>query len=626
MYKIPSRKPYYILLISFIVFSILFFYYKDLYKEFIIEKIYTSINFKIEFKESSLSFFPSPGIQLSDVRINNIEEYNKYNAEINKMGFYFSWKILIGIIELNSIHIKSGKLELSPLLKEPNLNSKNSMDPKYIQKLIGYLKLDLIVLDSIEFTLNKNETRYEFYIKYLAITNDHLREVGLAFDISHNNGRFISDTKVLFINSDYSFQSLQIESKIKFSNFILKPFKDYYSLVRGANFDNTSLSGQLNIYKPLLKNEFNFKTDINISGLQFSGAPIYPIIGVSSELMYSIENQQIYFSNIRVNYEKGAIANASGNLSFTKDIYLNLNINGEYADIYKVVYIIVRSLDIRISSNLNFYSHMKINCYKAVFDLYEFKNANLDLDIINSLVKIKVNHADTIHGHISGDGSIQASSNTSYNFNVILKDINTEEWIKKYTTNPYIKGALSANLSLTSNGNNLENFLENLSAKGKLEVKKGELLGYANILKPVFSLGKLVNILGPRGKNTEFQSLICDFSIYRKNISVQNLKMVGVGIDAHGSGNITLDRKIDFRIYAGLGGIAGKALHIPIIYKGIMPDNVSYIDPVWIGSVYVGATLFGGPAGATVGGFAGSAVSEYVNKAWDGLKKIFSRD
>jgi hypothetical protein len=102
--------------------------------------------------------------------------------------------------------------------------------------------------------------------------------------------------------------------------------------------------------------------------------------------------------------------------------------------------------------------------------------------------------------------------------------------------------------------------------------------------------------------------------------------MVGVGLDAHGSGNISFDRKIDFRIYAGLGGIAGKALYIPILYKGIMPDNVSYIDPVWIGSVYVGATLFGGPAGATVGGITGSAVSEYVNKAWEGIKGIFSRD
>jgi hypothetical protein len=57
-----------------------------------------------------------------------------------------------------------------------------------------------------------------------------------------------------------------------------------------------------------------------------------------------------------------------------------------------------------------------------------------------------------------------------------------------------------------------------------------------------------------------------------------------------------------------------------------LPDSSNMIEPVWIGSVYVGATLFGGPAGATVGGITGFVVSEYVNKAWEGIKGIFSRD
>lgn len=626
MYRIPNKKTYPILFSAIFLFlSILFFFYKDIYKDFIIQQIYSSINFKIIFKDSNLSFFPSPGIQLTNVEIHSIEENNKYDAEIKNLGFYFSWKILIGTVELNSIKIKSGKLELFTDSKKESI-PKNPFDPKGIQKLFTYLKLDLIVLDSIQFIWTKENAANEFFINYLAITNDHLKSVQVAFDISYNNGRFVSNTKILFINSDFSFLSLQIESKMKFTNFTLKPFKEYYSLVNGADFDSTSLTGEIYLYKTQYKSDLFFKIDASISNLHFLGAPVYPAINVSSELTYSMDTMQINFSNIKVFYENGAIASANGVLSFQKDVYLNLNIRGEYADIYKVVYIIIRSLDIRITSNINFYSYMNIKCYKAIFDLYEFKNVNLELDIINSRVGIKVNHADSVHGHISGKGIVTASQNSKYNFDITIKDINTEEWIKKYTTNSYIKGAISANFSLASHGNTLEAFLQNLTSSGKLEVKKGELLGYANILKPIFSLGKFVNILGPRGKNTEFQSLNADFSIQNKLITIPNLKMVGVGIDAHGAGSISFDRKIDFRIYAGLGGIAGKALYIPIIYKGIMPDNVSYIDPVWVGSVYVGATLFGGPAGATVGGVAGSAVSEYVNKAWEGIKKFFSRD
>lgn len=85
------------------------------------------------------------------------------------------------------------------------------------------------------------------------------------------------------------------------------------------------------------------------------------------------DTKQINFTSIRVYYETGAIASANGMLTFTKDIYLNLNIRGEYADIYKVIYLIVRALDIRITSNLNFYSHMNILCARAIFDLYELK-------------------------------------------------------------------------------------------------------------------------------------------------------------------------------------------------------------------------------------------------------------
>ena len=631
MSRFTSKRTYSIVVLSVLFFlSISFYSNKDFYKQYIIDKIYSTIEFKIEFEESSLTFFPLPGIKLNRVTISNGEGENKLKAEINTIEFLFSWQILIGTIELTNINIKGGKIELFAINltnSEPNINKPQMYDTKKIQKIFTFLNLDQITLESIELKYQKeNLVTEELFFNFLAVNSDHKSLVSLDFNLNYKGGNFKSETKFEYIKDNYSFESIEIKSKCIFKNFALKPFKEYYGLINGANFSNTFVNGDFFLLKERFKNEYNVKTNIDINNLFFVGDPIYPIISASSELVYFTETKQIQFITLNVLYENGAVASANGSLTFAKDILLNLNIKGEYADIYKVIYLLVRFSDFNNKSDLNFYSHLNILAQRAVFDPYEFKRVNIEIDINNTTILFKIHNADILDGHISGKGKVTASQHSLYDVDIFLKDIKSEDLIRKYTQNLYVKGQLSSNFNFTSSGNTLEFFLQNLQCNGKLEIKRGELLGYANILKPIFSLGKIVNILGPRGKNTEFQSLSLDYNIHSKNITITNLKMLGVGIDAHGAGTINFERKIDFRIYAGLGGLAGKALYIPILYKGTMPDNVSYIDPVWIGSVYVGATLFAGPAGATVGGVAGSAVSEYVQKAWEGIKGIFSSE
>ncbi len=502
------------------------------------------------FEDSNLVFFPSPGINLKQVNIHRMEEENRFDVEIKTIKFFFSWKVLFGVIELNRIHVEEGKIELTTSIdskKEDSVSKPKALNAKSIQKIFTFLNMDTITFQSIQFIFRRNtDFKEEFYFNTLEISSDHISLVNVNFDVNYKEGNFKSDSKFQYIKNDYSFNSLQVESKWKISNFALKPLKEYYSLVYGANFDNTILNGEFTLFKEKFKNEYNIKTDISISGLLFFGAPIYPNITANSEFTYLPESKQINFISIRLNYENGAIASANGILTFTNDVILNLNIKGEYADIYKVIYLILRSVDINITSNINFYSHISIICKRAIFDLYEIRNINLELDVANSSIGVKINNADVVLGHLSCKGKVVASKNTTYHFDVSLKDINSESLIGKYTKNPYIKGALSSNLNFYSSGNTISLFLENLRSTGKAEVKKGELLGYANILKPIFSLGKLINFLGPRGKNTEFQSLTLDYSLQNKLIKIQNLKMVGVGLDAHGAGNISFDRKIDF--------------------------------------------------------------------------------
>jgi hypothetical protein len=136
-------------------------------------------------------------------------------------------------------------------------------------------------------------------------------------------------------------------------------------------------------------------------------------------------------------------------------------------------------------------------------------------------------------------------------------------------------------------------------------------------------LGKLVNFLGPKGENSEFKSIQTHIYLENKIIDIPDLKMVGVGIDATGKGKINFDSSIDLRLLVGFGGLAGKALSVPIIYKGLLNKNDAFIDPLWLGSVYLGITL-AGPVGVTAGGIAGSIATEYIHNGINTIKDFFT--
>jgi hypothetical protein len=191
------------------------------------------------------------------------------------------------------------------------------------------------------------------------------------------------------------------------------------------------------------------------------------------------------------------------------------------------------------------------------------------------------------------------------------------------TNSKFISGNLDTELHLHSIGDTFPTFEKNLKIKGISTIKNGKLTGYTNFIKPILTLGKYVNILGPKGESGEFQSITSHFFIEKRTIDIPDMKMVGVGIDAKGKGNINFDGEIEIQIQVGLGGIAGKAFSIPIIYKGQFNKNAAYIDPIWLGSVYLGVTL-SGPIGLHAGGVAGAIASEYIRNSVDSIKNFFN--
>ena len=435
MQRLTSKKTYLIVfLTTLFVLSISFYSNKDFYKQYIINKIYSAIDFQVLFQDSSISLFPAPGIILEKVSIHNLEAKKKINAEIEKIHFLFSWKILFGEVELNSIEINGGKIELADEEKrtEDSINSK-VYDVKSIQKIFTFLNLDSISFHSTQFIYKKNITHLDdFFINSLTISTDHISLISLNADMNYQTGNFKSETKIQYTNNNHSSESLEIESKWKFKNVSLKPLKDYYKLIVGANFDNTTLNGEFTVFKEKFKNQYNIKIDTSISNLFFSGDPVYPTITANSEFTYTHDSKKINFKNIYIFYENVAIANATGNLNFANDVTLNLSIQGEYADIYKVIHLIARFADFHVASNINFYSHITIFCKKATFDLYELSKVNLELNIVNDSIGIKINNANVLNGAISGKAKVTASNNSQYSFEGIIKEIKRESRNKKW--------------------------------------------------------------------------------------------------------------------------------------------------------------------------------------------------
>lgn len=615
-----KKKTYFIIFFIISCFSLLFFQLnKDYYKNLILEKINSSIEHKISFASSEFSFFPYPGIQFNEIDIQSKSNDFKLNSKL--LIIYFSWKILYGNLILNSILIDQAELIFDNSKKKEK--SEFSLNKLNLQRINSYVQLDEITATDLKIIiLDKEIENYKF--KKILATQDHKEEVELKLEYISEKGNISFESKINFENDKNNFEGIAFKAKIYFDKFNLLILKDYYKYARQARFDNSNLTGEIIFTKKKNSNDVEAKlNNIEFEKLKFLKTNFYPNLNLSSNLVFKIKEEEILIENLFVKLPNIGVARANGNISYKDIIKLNLYINGEYADVHKILEIVLYSTDLNLPTGPDFYSYIKILTKKAKYQNYNFTNVDLDLNIYNTKLSIGLKNADVLDGKIIAKGEFFASSSSKYDFECLAVNINVEGLIKEYTTDKFLKGSLISNFNFNSNGNNFEDFIKNLKAEGKVEVKNGELLGYANFLKPIFSLGKLMNILGPKGKNSGFQSLSSNFKISNQVIETPNLKMIGVGLDANGSGKINFNRKLDYKINVGFGGIAGKVFFVPILYKGTMPNNFSYIDPLWLGSVYLGTTFLAGPIGTTVGGIAGSTVSEYVRNSFETVKNFF---
>lgn len=378
---------------------------------------------------------------------------------------------------------------------------------------------------------------------------------------------------------------------------------------------NSNPSGYLTFDKltinfPREKKTDNLMMDIEITKLlpgtaEAGDSTLFTGVNIKSGINCSFMENQITFNNAEVNCGSILDAVISGYISLNNKPGLSLTVKANDINPNRLVKLVADFIELKPEADNKPGSKFISNIDIYSMNMYLFNRFCSDftcrLDITDNNINIKESTFRIYHGQIKCRGSVKIGNPSDYKLQLSSSKMDIEKPQLSLINKKYISGLMDSDLNLRSQGNSFEILKENLISEGRIIIWYGELIDYADFLKPLFSLGKLVNVLGPKGDSTGFEELVIDYSIVKKKVKFNKVKMKGVGLDAEGYGTLGFNGSINMRIEVGLGGLAGKIIKVPVIYKGMIPENKAYVDPFWIGSIYVGMVVIPGPPGAIIG-------------------------
>ncbi len=598
---------------------------KDYYKNHILDYLNKSPDFKISAEDMQFKFFPSLYLTLNNVKVKYkkitpsfiLIECREIRAEISLLF------LLAANIKIKSLSILNGNLNLqSVFLKNIKVtgNTSASIFSKikkisFNNVIINYFDSarminDMLLFDSL--TVRKGFINDYIIASVLIYNKGYLKLEGILDNV--NPGKI--DLKAMDIYLKVSLKDFPVYSLRKYLNNNVNNIGEPRLTGTFTIKNNPNQLALIDINEMLVKNVFfdDKKTELSQ-------------INIGAMVEYSYSKNSLTFKDLRINIKDLIDAMAEGTV-FIEDMGVNssIKINAREIAVKPVLDLIgifisffyqngnrAQGNEKKVTSEI-FILSQKIN-----FMDYEFTDVDCNLIYNNNSVLIDISKASIYDGNIEAQANIILGDFQKYKLNLKSYNIDAGKLFLKYTDTKYVSGQIYSNLNLTSRGNSGEDFKKNIKADGEIIIRDGELFGYANILKPLFSLGKFLNLVGPKGKSTEFKSLKLNYEIRKEIIKINSLKMEGVGLDASGKGEISFNKKIDMRIIIGLGGVAGDILRVPVIYKGDLLTHWAYIDPVWLASIYVGMVLIPGPIGAVLG----PTVTETVRDWFDKIKSKF---
>ncbi|WCL48538.1 AsmA family protein [Leptospira sp. GIMC2001] len=630
----------------FLIISIFLFNYIDheTYKKYLISEIKNKTDFRIEFIYSELVMFPYPGLQVDYLTIyDNDLEVASIKSVLVELSIL---QLILGQIEIRNLDIESGTINivrnkdggfdvLDQFLGQ-NIDEESSLTANELFSLIPEsIKLNNIHLNFQDDFYSKN---YKIYIwknnfKVSKFTNS----LDINFYGKLNNHKIEFYSQLYFSGDEISYESLRMNCDIVLKEFNVSLAEDILVIFPQADFKDTKISGLVKVAKNDSDLVRIHLTQAIIEGFIGKSGKSFGDIRGSTWISYSYKDQKLLFDDIELEWAGKIKARGYGSVGFDSRPVIYFKADADYIHLDSVMKIVnlwlfpnldksplLRDLpdtdyDKRVTVTLD------LKLRNANLFSQQFEYANTKIIYRNRKAYIRDIQMKIFKGFIFGDAEVFFNEkNNAIAFKGKVLDMDVKELIEKIQTRKYLTGFLSSELEWKTNGYSIEDFAKNIDMKGNYQLNNGALIDYLNFLRPIASIGKLINFTGPKGKSTAYESIIGEFRYKKEIVYIDSMKMKGVGLDAVGSGRVGLDKKIYFRITVSLGGVAGKAIKLPIIYMGKFGENLPFIDPVWLGAVFAGSIFLAGPAGAAVGGIAGSAVSDYVDNAVSGIRSIFS--
>ena len=668
----------FLMLLSIILIALQFILDKELIREMISKQINESTNFIITYENVETILFPLPGIQIKNISVAN-SEYPI--ARINEITIYWNvYALLVKEFKLSSISIDSGELTIlrsedgtfpafintkKEKEKVEKISSETEKTPDGILSLLPneilIENVKVIYIDQRWF--RADQIRIEsFKVKLDAA--DRESNVNLSMLMNGSKIEIVVDTR--FLENNWNLENISTELQLTLHDFKLNPYSDILSIFPNAEFQKTSIDVLLNIHKEK-ENSFSLNVhSLSLKGLESKSKKSIQEISIVTNLKFNQVDQSLSVSHFEYQLKDKAKLNLTSKISWKNNLELTTKVDSDNLDIDstlawitlfskydKTKSFILKDLETKKKENTlrnlpqtsnTVHSLNNTNESNEKLQRENLTNKQLPPSIVASLnlnkIQVANHYIHKLSGKIIGNSSQVTLSDVdlllyegkvsvngvfrpkdkgqNLNLTATLSGIDTKKLLTRITKDSLLTGKMDASIQLSSRIAEKDSFANSLNVKSNFKIKNGELLGYANFIRPVAELGKLVSFYeGNQGKSTSFKTIQGSISYRNKVVTLNQFNMEGAGINAVGSGIYTINGKVNMRFEASFPGIAGKAFKIPILYKGVLGKNIAFIDPVWMASVYVGSIIFAGPAGAFIGGLAGSASSEAVQKATD---------
>lgn len=618
---------------------------KDIYKNYLEQKISNLIQYKVSFDDFTIYTFPNLSVSFKNFVMRDNRNYDILYIDLENIHLIFSWDGFLkrDKVIFKKIDISNGDVNVNNFVKKYSSPSSSDDSPIKNPKLLteNILKLieqnveaGIIFIRDVNVTINDvtEHVPDNIYVNDLTLKFPSFSNIVFKLNAKYMNGVINSVSYVNINTNDISKVGYTTTTNI--SGLSLKFLSLYLPEYKNIIWGNSFATGKIQSFKLRDSSLINFTTDLRLN--QFTYKNIDKEIHSVSPFVFN--------GKASINYSTSNIEpiNFNGTIGDAVDGHINGNVfYGEPSSMLLHLYLsrmdVKKTIDLlnafSTSSSSNGKVHVILYSNKIIYDKYHLDKVRADVLQHETFTDIDLKDSQIYKGNLSAIGRIDSSQENSLVFDVKVDGVDAKILSSELLEKSIIQGRLESILRLQTHGKDSTAMKNNFFSMGNVVIKDGIISDKANFLKPVFSLDKIITLKKTDTNFSSFKNMQCEYSYENSHISIRNFKFSGMGLIANGKADVSSDNNITAKITVSFPGIAGKALKIPIVYNSdsILPFE---IDRVWMASVYAGTFFLTGHTGiilgatgaasTLVGGIAGSTVSDDLDSGWGKIKKLFS--